>query len=175
MDEQSREALEGLVEQTGDGQSELVRRALVFYAANFQAANTDFSGSLEEYHRMLTSGEHVLLDIDFMHCLLEYAVASIDDPDSEFVEAVHRIAQFHAIEYTERFKSVKEILDWLSFCGFLTVRESGERTYHVVFPSQELRWFMIEFINESTIHHSFDLQVDEGVSKVIIKEIPPSD
>ncbi len=175
MDEQAREALNGLVEQTGDGQSELVRRALVFYAANFQAASTELSGSLEEYHRMLTSGEHVLLDIDFLHCLLEYAVTDIDEPDPEFVRAVHRIARFHAIEYTDRFSNLQEILDWLSFCGFLTVRESEERTYHVVFPSQELRWFMIEFIDQSTLNHSFDLQIEEGISKVIIKEMPPND
>lgn len=172
MDDQARKALDDLVNRTGKGQSELVRRALVFYAANFQAANTDVSGSLEEYHKMLASGEHVLLDIDFLHCLLEYAINDIDDPDPEFIEAIRQVARFHAMEYTDRFNELKELLDWLSVCGFLTVRETEANTYHVVFPSRELRWFMTEFIRESTADHPFDLEIEEGVSKVLIKELP---
>lgn len=172
MDEQSRKALDDLVNRTGKGQSELVRRALVFYAANFQAASTDVSGNLEEYHKMLASGEHVLLDIDFLHCLLDHAVNDVDDPDPEFVEAISRVARFHAAEYTDRFNDIGELLDWLSVCGFLTVRETDEDTYHVVFPSQELRWFMTKFIEESTSGHPFELDIEEGVSKVIIKQRP---
>jgi len=172
MDEKSRKALDDLVNRTGKGQSELVRRALVFYAANFQAASTDVSGTLEEYHKMLASGEHVLLDIDFLHCLLDHAVNDIEDPDPEFVEAIGRVARFHAVEYDDRFDDIGEFLDWLSVCSFLTARETEDDTYHVVFPSQELRWFMTEFIGESTVNHPFELDIEEGVSKVIIKQRP---
>jgi hypothetical protein len=42
----------------------------------------------------------------------------------------------------------------------------------VVFPSRELRWFMTRFIEESTIDHPFDLEIEEGVSRSLIKEIP---
>lgn len=175
MNKQARKALDDLSNRTGNGQSEIVRRALVFYAANFQAANTDVSGNLEEYHKMLASGEHVLLDIDFLHCLLEYAISDINDPDPAFLEAIHQVARFHAMEYSDRFSELKELLDWLSICGFLTVRETEEKTYHVVFPSQELRWFMTQFIEESTANHPFELEIEQGVSKVIIKELPKQD
>jgi hypothetical protein len=175
LDEQSRNALDDIVELTGKGQSELVRRALVFYVANFQAASTDVSGTLEEYHKMLASGEHVLLDIDFLHCLLEYTIEDVDDPDSEFVEAIGQVARFHATEYEDRFKDLAELLDWLSVCGFLTVRETEAHTYHVVFPSQHLRWFMTRFIEESTTGFPFVLDIEEGVSKVIFKQLPAED
>lgn len=172
LDEGSREALDNLVTRTGEGQSELVRRALVFYAANFQAASTEVSGTLEDYHKMLASGEHVLLDIDFLHCLLEYAIADVDDPDPGFVAAIDQVARFHALEYEDRFENLEELLDWLSVCGFLTVRETNESTYHVVFPSEQLRWFMTRFVRESTAGLPFDLEIEEGVSKVIFKEFP---
>lgn len=175
LDENSRKSLDDLVNRTGKGQSELVRRALVFYAANFQAASTDVSGTLEEYHKMLASGEHVLLDIDFLHCLLEYAIEDVEDPDPEFVEAIDQVARFHAAEYQDRFNSLEELLDWLSVCGFLTVRETDENTYHVVFPSQQLRWFMTRFVQESTAGLPFELEIEEGVSKVIFKEFPNED
>jgi metal-responsive CopG/Arc/MetJ family transcriptional regulator len=38
LDDDSREALGELVSRTGQGNSELVRRAIKFYAANFDAA-----------------------------------------------------------------------------------------------------------------------------------------
>lgn len=172
MDEQSRKALDDLVNRTGKDQSELVRRALVFYAANFQAANTDMSGNLEEYHKMLTSGEHVLLDIDFLHCLLDHAVNDIENPDPEFVEALERVSRFHDAEYTGRFNDVGELLNWLSVCGFLTVRETQDDTYQVVFPTKEIRWFMTLFIRQSTASHPFELEIEEGISKLIIKQQP---
>ena len=172
MDEQSRKALDDLVNRTGKDQSELVRRALVFYAANFQAANTDMSGNLEEYHKMLTSGEHVLLDIDFLHCLLDHAVNDIENPDPEFVEALERVSRFHDAEYTGRFDDVGELLNWLSVCGFLTVRETEDDTYQVVFPTKEIRWFMTLFIRQSTASHPFELDIEEGISKLIIRQRP---
>lgn len=172
IDEQTRTALDNLVNRTGKGQSELVRRAIVFYAANFNAAKTDVSGSLEEYHKMLSTGEHVLLDIDFLHCLLNQSLPDVDEPDPEFIEDVNRVAQFHAAEYVDRFDTLKELLDWLSICGFLTVREAEDDAYHVVFPSERLRWFMTRFIVESMADQPFDIEVNEGVSKVLFKQIP---
>jgi len=172
IDEQTRSALDNLVKRTGKGQSELVRHAIVFYAANFNAAKTDVSGSLEEYHKMLSTGEHVLLDIDFLHCLLNQSIPDVEEPDPEFITDVNRVAQFHAAEYADRFDSLKGLLDWLSICGFLTVRETDDNTYHVVFPSERLRWFMTRFIVESLADQPFDIEVNEGVSKVLFKQIP---
>lgn len=172
LDEDSQEALDGLVSQTGQGNSELVRRALKFYATNFQAATSDTDIDLENYYQMLVSGEHALLDIDFLHILL----ANVRNDDGtwpeEFVEDVDKVANYHAKEYEEQFTELKELLDWLSVCGFLTVRESRENTYHVVFPTEDLKWFMLRFIRDSTANLPFELEIEEGVSKVLMTEHP---
>jgi len=82
------------------------------------------------------------------------------------------VADYHAAEYESQFTELGELLDWLSVCGFLTVRESAERTYHVVFPTEDLKWFMLRFIRESTADLPFELDIEEGVSKVLLTERP---
>jgi len=171
LDEDAKEALEQLVSQTGKGNSELVRQAISFYAANRQVASSDVSLDLEEYHEMLASGEHALLDIDFLHTLLKY---SPDDGEraEAFTRDLDRVAEYHAAEYAERFGSLEEVLDWLSVCGFLTVRESTENTYHVVFPTEDVKWFMLRFLRKSTAQLPFELEIEQGVSKVLLRTVP---
>lgn len=189
LDADASAALDDLVDRTDETQSEAVRRALTFYAANFEAA-TGAGGadeSLAAYHRMLAGGEHVLLDVDFLHAFLDRV--DPDDPDEAFIEAVDRVSKYHAHEYAERFDDVGELLHWLSLCGFLTVRASDEsdearadgarvssggaadgRAYHVVFPSESMRWFMVRFVRESTAELSFEVDVEEGVSKAFVTQ-----
>ncbi|WP_049917054.1 ribbon-helix-helix protein, CopG family [Halogeometricum pallidum] len=171
LDADAQTALDSLTDRTGKPQSELVREALVFYAANFEAATTDAGPNLETYHRMLASGEHVLLDVDFLHCFLDYVEDENGTPDPEFVEAANRVAAFHAREYEDRFESLGELLDWLSFCGFLTVRSSDDDAYHVVFPTESVKWFMTQFIRRSIEPLAFDIEIEEGVSKVLLREV----
>lgn len=56
------------------------------------------------------------------------------------------------------------------FCGFLTVWETNKNAYHVVFPSESVKWFMLRFIERSATDLPFDLDIDEGVSKVLLAE-----
>ncbi|QSX00430.1 ribbon-helix-helix protein, CopG family [Haloterrigena alkaliphila] len=171
LDEDSSAALETLLAETETGQSEVVRRALTFYAANFEAASGRPSDNLEQYYQMLTSGEHVLLDVDFLHAFLEHCYGG-GDPDPEFVAAADRVSDYHAREYAGRFERVGELLEWLSFCGFLEVRREEGDVYHIVFPSEAIRWFMTRFIERSTVDMPTEIEIDRGVSKVIVTERP---
>lgn len=172
LDTDARAALEDLTGRTGVGQSEMVRRALTFYAANFQAATTDTSADLQDYHKMLSGGEHALLDIDFLHCFLDYVEGENGEPDPEFLADADKVSDYHAHEYKGQFDNLGEMLEWLSLCGFLTVRRSEENTYHVVYPSEQLRWFMTRFIERSSVHLPFTIEIEEGLTKVLMTEIP---
>ena len=171
FDDDASEALETLTGKSGKTQSEVVRRALGFYEANYEAARGDPSHNLEQYYQMLSSGEHVLLDVDFLHAFLEHLYAG-GDPDPAFVEAADRVSDYHAHEYAERFDEVGELLEWLSFCGFLEVRHEAERVYHVVFPSEAIQWFMTRFIERSTASIPTDIAIERGVSKTLVIEQP---
>jgi len=170
LDDDAREALEDLTGKTGQGQSQLVRQALIFYAANFQAAKADSSEQLENYHKMLSGGEHVLLDVDFLHCFLHYVSDGDGEPDPEFLEMADEVSDYHAEEYEREFASLDELLEWLSLCGFLSVRRSDEDRYHVVFPSEQIRWFMTRFVERSTANLPFDIDIEEGLTKVLMTE-----
>lgn len=171
LDDDSSAALDLLLSETEEGQSEVVRRALEFYAANFEAASGRPSNNLEQYYRMLSSGEHVLLDVDFLHAFLEHLFDG-GEPDPAFVEAADRVSDYHAREYAQRFDEVGELLEWLAFCGFLDVRREDDGVYHIVFPSRSIRWFMTRFIERSTVDLPTEIDVEQGVSKVIITETP---
>ncbi|MDG5778473.1 ribbon-helix-helix protein, CopG family [Haloarculaceae archaeon H-GB2-1] len=170
LDEDAKEALEDLTERTGHGQSELFRRALTFYAANYKAAKTDAGTKLGDYHKMLSGGEHVLLDVDFLHCFLDYVTDSDGNPDPTFLESADQVSDYHAREYDGEFATLDELLEWLSLCGFLSVRRSDENRYHVVFPSDQIRWFMTRFIELSVVDLPFDIEIEEGLTKVLITE-----
>lgn len=86
LDENARDALDDLTNRTGRGQSELVRKALRFYAANYWTATTEAGTKLEDYHEMLSGGEHVLLDVDFLRCFLDYVTDEEGTPDPAFLE-----------------------------------------------------------------------------------------
>lgn len=169
LDEDAKNTLEELTDRTDESRSELIRKAIAFYAANFKSANASDSDHLQTYYEMLSTGEHVLLDIDLLHVLLK----QVDDPedrDDDFLEMIDQVAQYHAQEYAERFDSLEDVLDWLSLCGFLTVRLSDEGSFHVVFPSESLRWFMIRFIRGSVVDLPFKVDIEESVSKVLLTE-----
>jgi Arc/MetJ-type ribon-helix-helix transcriptional regulator len=172
LDEDAAEALEDLTGRTGHGQSELVRKALRFYAANYQAASTDAGTKLEDYHEMLSGGEHVLLDVDFLHCFLDYVTDEDGTPDPAFLEQADKVSDYHAREYQGEFETLDQLLEWLSLCGFLSVRRSDENRYHVVFPSEQIRWFMTRFIARSVAGLPFDIEIEEGLTKVLVTELP---
>ncbi|MFC6732789.1 MULTISPECIES: ribbon-helix-helix protein, CopG family [unclassified Haladaptatus] len=172
LDTDARAALEDLTSRTGVGQSEVVRRALTFYAANFQVATMDTSANLQDYHKMLAGGEHALLDIDFLHCFLDYVEEENGEPDPEFLADADRVSDYHAHEYVGKFDDLGELLEWLSLCGFLTVRRSEENTYHVVYPSEQLRWFMTRFVERSSVNLPFSIEIEEGLTKVLMTETP---
>lgn len=162
LDEDAKSTLEELTDRIDESRSELIRKAIAFYAANFDSANASDSDHLQTYYEMLSTGEHVLLDIDLLHALLSQA----DDPeerDTDFLDMIDQVAQYHAQEYAERFDSLEDVLDWLSLCGFLTVRRSDEGSFHVVFPSESLRWFMIRFIRGSVVDLPFEVEIEESV------------
>jgi len=169
LTEEAQSALEGLTERTDENRSEVIREAITFYAANFESTRASDSDDLQTYYQMLTTGEHVLLDVDLLHAFLDN-VEGEDGPDPAFLATVDRVAEYHTQEYAQRFDSLGEILEWLSFCGFLTVRETEGKTYQVVFPSESVRWFMMRFVQGSIGDLPFEVEIEESVSKVLLRE-----
>jgi len=172
LNEEIKDTLENLTDRAGESQSQLIREAIAFYAANFDSAHASDSDHLQTYYEMLSTGEHVLLDVDVLHALLSQAMDP-EDRNDEFLGMLDRVAQYHAREYAERFDSLEDVLDWLSLCGFLTVRRAEKGRFHVVFPSESVRWLIIRFIRGSVADLPFEVEIEESVSKVLLRERRP--
>jgi len=63
LEEAAKSALEGLTAQTDESRTEMIREAIAFYAANFDSARASDSDHLQTTSGMLSTGEHVLLDV----------------------------------------------------------------------------------------------------------------
>lgn len=169
IDEEDCERINNLVDRSDMTQSEVVRQAIRFYDANYEAASANQTYNLNQYYQMLSTGEHVLLDIDFLHCFLNY-IYDGGCADEAFLAMADRVSDYHCQEYQDRFSDLGDVLTWLSVSGFLTVRTEFENSYYIVFPSESVRWFMCRFIDRSTAELPFDIEIDAGISKAILTE-----
>jgi hypothetical protein len=59
-------------------------------------------------------------------------------------------------------KAPSEPLERLSLWEFLSVRLSDDSRYHVVSPSDQIRWFVNRFIERSAATFAIDLAIEAG-------------
>lgn len=170
LDEQTKAALELLVEETGNSQSEVVRDALTFYEANLGVASNGDQNELWKYNKALASQDHLLLDRDFMHLFL--STLAENDALQQFLEEAGQVATYHVPEYREDFSSVTEILDWLQFCGFLQYRRIGNDRVQLIFHDRHIKEVMSQFTANVLEGLGYDVTiVRDGVTKVAL-EVP---
>lgn len=164
LDSDTQQALEQLHERTSANQSELVRHAIQFYEANLDVTENDDSDSLWRYSRALSAQDHVLLDRDFFHLFLRHV------PDSEeFETAIDQIASYHAPEYNEEFDSPIELLEWLSFCGFLEYKQVGDHSIQLIFHNEDVKDVMGPFTVTAIEGLDHDVTiVRTGITKVVL-------
>lgn len=164
LDADTKRALESLREQTSANQSELVRSAIQFYEANLDVTESDDSDSLWRYSRALSAQDHVLLDRDFFHLFLQHV------PNSEnFESEVERIASYHAPEYNEEFQSPLELLEWLSFCGFLEYKQVDGQSIQLIFHNEDVKDVMGPFTVTAIEEMGHDVTVVRtGITKVVL-------
>lgn len=164
LDGKSKQALSELRDRTSANQSELVRHAIQFYEANLDVSNNDDSESLWRYSHALSAQDHVLLDRDFFHLFLRHV------PNSEDFEAdVEQIASYHVPEYNEEFESPTELLEWLSFCGFLDYKQVDDQSVQLIFHNENVKDVMGPFTVTAIegIGHDVTI-VRTGITKVIL-------
>ncbi len=160
-----------MVERSGKRNGEPLRQATSCYAANQEVASADVSLDVEESREMLASGEHAPLDVGFPHTLLKCSPDGHERSEA-FVRDLDRVAEYYAAEHAERCDSPEEVPDWLPVCGFLTVRESTANTYHVVFPTADVMWFVLRFLRASTTQLRLESEIERGVSRVLLRTVP---
>lgn len=165
LDPESREALEGLRDRMSANQSEIVRHAIKFYKANLNVSENDDSDILWRYSHSLRAQDHVLLDRDFFHLFLQHV------PDTDTFDAdIEQIALYHVPEYNEEFDSPKELLEWLSFCGFLEFKEVDDQNIQLIFQSKDVKDVFGPFTVTAIEGIGHEVTVTRtGITKVVLE------
>jgi len=168
LDKETLDALDRLGGRTSENQSELVRQAIQFYETNVEVAENNDADKLWRYSRALSGQDHVLLDRDFLHLFLR----SIPTDDERFETDVEQIAAYHVPEYAEDFESAIELLEWLSFCGFLNYKRIDNNQVQLIFHNEDLKDVMGAFIVSvlDGLGYGPDV-VKTGITKLVL-EIP---
>jgi len=164
LDTDTKRALEQLHERTSANQSELVRHAIQFYEANLDVTENDDSDSLWRYSRALSAQDHVLLDRDFFHLFLRHVPNS-----EEFKSIIEQIASYHVPEYNEEFESPIDLLEWLSFCGFLEYKQVDDQSVQLIFHNEDVKDVMGPFTVTAIEGIGHDVTIARtGITKVVL-------
>lgn len=163
LDEETAEILESL-RSPGTSQSDVVRRALRFYNSFKDLRGQDLE-RIRLHEEMLSSGEHVILDLDHLVAFLDV----VEKSDSQDFWEVHRkISRNHAEQLQNA--SVENILRRLESCNFFRMSKSGE-DQTLVFGNEAVKKFMRLFLEEIFKGLNKDVEIKEDLSKLRVRAV----
>jgi len=167
LDDKTAEILENL-RSPESSQSDVIRKALKFYYAFKDLKEKDVE-NLKAYVEMLSSGEHVILDIDHLISFL----AVIDEmPNNEkFWETHKTIAKNHAEQF--RNMEIEQILKRLEACNFFRLVKSGN-DMTLIFGNEDIKKFEKVFLEEVFRSLNKDVEIKDELSKLRIRALARS-
>ncbi len=165
LDEATEKYFDELV-KGGESQSSVIRKALKLYHS-FKGLEESGLNNVRVYNEMLSSGEHVILDLDHLITLLKIAEASSEN--AKIWDASHRtVARNHSEQF--RGMGVRQILERLEACNFFRLSQSGD-SFILVFGSDELKRFTKTFLDEvlRAIHKDCEIKEDLTKLRIVVK------
>ncbi|VUT23684.1 MAG: Ribbon-helix-helix protein, copG family [Candidatus Methanolliviera sp. GoM_asphalt] len=166
IDERTANLLEEMREEMNISQSELMRRAIQFYHENKDLLDLD-RDKFRERIEMLSSGEHVILDVDHWLLFLKFMETHQDKED--FWKQHEKIAISHAEQLSNDIKTAKDLLERLEFCNFFRLVENTERDFTLVLSSETPRKFVKIFIESFLSSIGLKTEIKEDIGKIRVK------
>lgn len=142
LDETTLNFVEQIGAQDGLPYSEVIRRAINFYNENRLFPKQKYI----EYLNMLSTGEHVIIDIDHWYLFLDFVQSS---PNQETFWTKHKeVARFHGEQLKNKVLTVEEMLKRLELCNFFKVIKVSENDFTLALGSELPKKFIISFLEE---------------------------
>ncbi|GCC10470.1 hypothetical protein IPdc08_00498 [archaeon] len=154
---------------TGKSNSEIIREALKSYFelmdGNIYRFNPE-TGRL--YHEMISSGEHIILDIDHWMLFLR----EVNSGDRTGFWKDHRtVARSHAEQFAERGVSPIKVLKRLEACNLFTLSKNSDTEFTIVLSSEVTKKFVKTFLEEVFRGMNLKVEVREDYSKLRMRII----
>ncbi len=165
LDKETSELLEKLKNETKLSNSEIIRRALKFYAENKDIISD--KEKIETYVEMLLEGEHIILDVD--HWIMFLKLLESSEKKDEYYELHKKIAKSHADQLGHRIKSVEDLLKRLEACNFFKLVKTSNNEYTLVLLSELSKNFIKVFIEELLRDLNYNVEIKEDFSKLRVK------
>jgi hypothetical protein len=154
--------------KTGKSQSKIVKELLENY---FDQTGGDIGGFDSErarlYHELLSSGEHIILDMDHWVLFLRM-LETLKDPE-EFWEVHRQIGRSHAEQLVGKAENFKDVLERLEVCNLFKLRKAGEGEFTLILGTVPSKRFLKVLLEEIAKGLGFDIRIKEDFSKLRVE------
>ncbi len=170
LDDETSFLVKRMKEELEISQSELFRKSLKFfnkYSKIFDEESIS-NDKVNTYIEMLSTGEHIILDIDHFFSFLNFIEKA---PNNEKFWKNHKIiGKAHAEEFSDKIEinSVEEVIKRLELCNFFKMIKDSSNRYTLLLGSQVSKTFIKMFLEEVLSGMGFKFKIKEGVAKLKI-------
>lgn len=161
LDDETSDLLENM-KKSGMNQSNIIRNAIQCYHENKDV--TISNDTVHTYIDLLSSGEHIILDIDHWLLFLKH-ITSISDKD-DYLECCKSIARSHADQLVLKVKNEEDMLKRLEICNFFKITKNGDDEYTLLLRSEVTKDFIKLFLEEFFNAMDFKVKIKEDFSKL---------
>jgi hypothetical protein len=162
LDESTLNILEQLGSEDDLAYSEVIRRAINFYNENRYFPKE----KCLSYLNMLSSGEHVIIDVDHWYLFLDFIQSS---QNQEIFWTKHKeVARFHGEQLRNKVLTVEDMLKRLEVCNFFKVIKISETDYTLVLCSDLPKKFVITFLEEFFSVIDVKVELKPQLSKICV-------
>jgi len=164
FDPQTAGLLEKISKEDQVSQSEIMRRALRFYNDNRLLEDPVVKKRVYAYLDLLSSGEHIILDVDHWLLFLDMIESS---PDNEKFWAKHReIARSHKEQLLSKVHTAEEVLVRLENCNFFGIARNSDKDFTLVLGSELPKKFVKVTIEEFFSVLGIKAEIKENLAKL---------
>jgi hypothetical protein len=164
LDEETVELFKEAKKELRVSQSELMREALKFYCKYRMLFEAIDEAVVRTYIEMLSSGEHIIVDID--HWLLFLTFIDSHQEKDKFWTLHRDVCLAHAEQFKYRQYPVESILKRLEACNLFTLRKDSEDSFTLVLGSDIVRQFIKTEIEVIFGGMSFKVEIKEDLAKL---------
>ena len=147
-----------------------MRRALRFYSENKVLADPILRKKVYAYMDLLSSGEHVILDVD--HWLLFLGLIESSPEAEKFWDEHKKVARSHKEQLRNKVHTVEELLTRLEVCNFFRITKNSENDFTLILGSELPKKFVRIFIEEFFAALGVKAEIKENLAKINVTVKP---
>jgi len=172
FDKTTADMLEKISTESDVSQSEVMRRAIKFYAENKTLEEPQTKRKLHSYLDMLLSGEHVIIDVD--HWLMFLRIVETSPQKERFWIEHRELAKAHWEQLKGKVHTTEDMLSRLEACNLYRLTKNAPNDYTLVLISEVSKNFIRIFLEEYFAAMGVKVEIKENLTKLRVTLKPCS-